>query len=185
MIRLLHTVLFIAIAFVINLKTETKVSDTSIQRNNVQWKNLSKSEYSIKYPDNWELNQSGIMGTSFVIFSPQESDSDKYKENVTLIIQDLKGQKFNLDKYVELSLNQFTTLLTNPMLIENIRVKTSKKEFHKIIYSFVQGTLHLKTEQYLFVLNDKAYVLTLSTTPETFDQYKSLGEKMLDSFTVK
>lgn len=173
------------IVIVVHVRAETKASEKPIQRTDIKWKALSKSNYKIQYPDNWELNESGVMGTSFIIFSPVESDSDTYRENVTLIIQDISGQNIDLSKFVDISLSQFHTLLTNPQLFENKRVKVATKEYQKMVYSFDQGALHLKTEQYLFVIKNKAYVLTLSTTPGTFEKYKKTGEAILASFLVK
>jgi hypothetical protein len=37
-----------------------------------EWKTLDQPGYTIKYPSTWELNQSGQMATSFIIFAPLE-----------------------------------------------------------------------------------------------------------------
>ena len=63
-----------------------------------QWKSLNTESYSIQYPENWELVTSGQMNTSFVIFSELSSETDPFRENVNLIIQDLKGYHMDLDK---------------------------------------------------------------------------------------
>ena len=63
------------------------------------WKSLTENSYSINYPGNWELNKSGQMGTSFILFSPLSSEQDQFKENVNLLIQDLTGYNLDLDKY--------------------------------------------------------------------------------------
>ena len=51
-----------------------------------EWNNLNEKEYSLKYPNNWEINKSGQMRTQFIIFSQLTSESDNFRENINLII---------------------------------------------------------------------------------------------------
>jgi hypothetical protein len=149
------------------------------------WKILDHSNYSIQYPETWELNQSGQMGTSFILFSPLESDKDKFKENINLIIQDLSGRNIDLSKYTEISEGQIKTMVTNSNLIESKRMKNESVEFHKIIYTGDQGIFHLKIEQYYWVINEKAFVLTLTCEQDKFADFQEISEKILNSFILK
>jgi hypothetical protein len=160
-------------------------SDTKNSQTNGEWKTLTESNYSVQYPPAWELDQSRQMGTSFFLFSPLESEQDKFKENVNLLIQDLTGKNINLDKYTEISEGQIKTLATNSNLIESKRIKTEPDEYHKIIYSADQGIFHLKFEQYYWVIHDKAYVLTFTSEQNKFDSFRETGEKILNSFKLK
>ena len=149
------------------------------------WKTLNQSNYSIQYPSSWELNESGKMGTSFILFSPLESDKDKFKENVNLLIQDLSGQNIDLNKYCEISVGQIKTMITNSNLIENRREKNKRGEYHKVIYSGDQGLFQLQFEQYYWVINEKAFVLTFTTEKDKFEDFKEIGEIILNSFFLK
>jgi hypothetical protein len=151
----------------------------------INWKTLDLSNYSIQYPSTWELNQSGQMNTSFVLFSPLESDNDKFKENVNILVQDLTGYNIDLNKYTEISEGQIKTMVTNSSLIESKRIKNGKDEFHKIIYSGDQGIFHLQFEQYYWVVNDKAFILTFTSEKDKFENFKEIGEKILNSFKQK
>ncbi len=162
-----------------------KSSDTSNSQTKDDWKTLTESNYTIQYPATWELNQSKQMGTSFILFSPLESEQDKFKENVNLLIQDLTGNNIDLNKYTEISESQIKTIVTNSILIESKRVKTESGEYHKIIYSADQGIFHLKFEQYYWVTNDKAFVLTFTSEQSKFDGFKVTGEIILNSFKMK
>ena len=148
------------------------------------WKVLKETNYSIQYPDNWDLNKSGQMGSSFFIFSRQTSPQDKFRENVNLMIQGLQGQKINLDKYVEISEGQIKTMITNGNLIESKRLNLNGHEFQKVIYTGDQGVFKLKFEQYYWVLNGQAYILTLTCEKDQFDNYRLIGEKILNSFRL-
>ncbi len=149
------------------------------------WKSLNETDYSIKYPENWELNTSGMMGMSFILLSKQTSSQDNFRENVNLLVQDLTGQNINLDKYVKISEGQIKTMITNGNLIESKRQIVNELEFQKVIYTGDQGIYNLKFEQYYWIKKEKAYVLTLTCKIDQFDQYKETGEKILKSFILK
>ena len=146
------------------------------------WKSFKKDNYSIEYPNKWNVNPNEQMGMSFIIFSPKESENDKFSENINLTIQDLTGKEIDLDKFVEISNNQINTLATNLNFIESKRIKTEKKEYQKIIFSADQGVLHLKYEQFYFLKNEKAYVLTFTSELGKFSDYEITAEKILNSF---
>ena len=149
------------------------------------WKAVNENSFSIQYPENWDLDQSGKMGISLILLSKLFSPQDQFRENVNLLIQDLQGQNINLDKYVEISEGQIKTMLTNGNLIESKKLSAFGSEFQKVIYTGDQGIYKLKFEQYYWVKNGKAYVLTLTCELEQFEKYKVTGEKILNSFRLK
>jgi len=150
-----------------------------------EWQSLSEDKFEISHPSNWEVNKSGQMGTSFILFSPLSHDSDKFKENVNLLIQDLNGHDLNLDQYVEISEGQIKTLVTNGKIISSERQKNDEQEYQKMIYTGKQGIYDLKFEQYYWVIDNKAFVLTLTCEEKEFNNYLSTGERILNSFKLK
>ena len=148
------------------------------------WKSLNKNDYSIEYPKDWEVNESGQMGTSFILFSPLTSQQDQFKENVNLIIQDLTGYNLDLDKYVEISEGQIKTMITDGKIIESKRITSRTLNYQRVIYTGKQGIFNLKFEQYYWVVGNKAFVLTLTCEESQFDNYQVTGEKILDSFNL-
>jgi hypothetical protein len=175
---------------ILALITSLTACNQTEEENNIQteilgdWKSLSENNYSINYPDNWELNKAGQMGTSFILFSPLSSKQDNFKENVNLLVQDLKGHDLDLDKYVEISEGQIKTLVMDGELIESKRITTGNLNYHKAIYTGRQGTFNLKFEQYFWVVENKAIILTLTCEEDQFDNYQIIGEKILNSFNL-
>lgn len=149
-----------------------------------KWNNLKKNNYAINYPNEWELNESGQMGSEFILFSPLSSDNDNFKENVNLIIQDLSAYNLDLNKYVEISESQIKTIITEGEIITSERINKNGKEFQKMIYTGKQGIFNLKYEQYVWVENDKAFILTLTCIQSEFSDYKNIGEEILNSFKL-
>lgn len=154
--------------------------------NNTQegWTALSKENYTIQYPEEWRLDQSGQMKTKFLLFSPTLDPNDSFSENVNLIIEDLTGHDVTLDQYVELSENQVKSVLENSSIVSSERVTGNSMEYHKIIFTGSQGAFSLKFEQYYFVLSNEAFVLTLTCEANQFANYKEIGEKILNSFQI-
>jgi hypothetical protein len=161
--------------------TPTKTPEISM----TDWQFLDESGYSIQYPQDWDLNKSGQMGMSFILLSKQTSQQDNFQENVNLLIQDLKGQNINLEKFTEISVGQIKTMVTKGKLIESKKLSGNGNEFQSVIYTGVQGNYKLKFEQYYWIKNDKAYILTLTCELDQFKKYKSTGEKILNSFKLK
>lgn len=167
---------------------QTKPSNSSTKVTNgvsEDWKTFDGANYSIQYPSGWELDQSGQRETSIILFSPFENESDKFIENVNLIIQDLSGYNVDLDKYIEFSEIQVKIVITNPSLIESSRIRSAKPEFHKMIYNGDQGIFRLKYEQYFWIVNQHAYILTLTCELSKYPDYKETGERILNSFVFK
>lgn len=152
---------------------------------NTKWLKLNDNQFSVEYPDDWDLDSSKQMGTSFILFSPVESEKDTFKENINLIIQDLKGMNIDLDQFAELSLGQIKSMVTNCVIDESKKIKNGSTEFHRIIYSGDQGVFHLQFEQYYIIQQEKAYVLTFVTEKTSFLKFKGTGEKILNSFLPK
>jgi len=42
-----------------------------------------------------------------------------------------------------------------------------------------------KWKQYFSIKNEKAYILTLTTSIEQFDSYETVGKEIMDSFKIK
>jgi len=175
------------IAFVACGQSSQKDSNTEEIKTETpeNWKTLTDSDYSIQYPDTFDLDKSGQMGMSFILLSKQTSQQDLFRENVNLLIQDLTGQNIDLDKYVEISEGQIKTMITDGNLIESKRLTDKSKKFQRVIYTGKQGQFDLKWQQFYWVENKKAYVLTLTCEMSQYDNYVSVGEEIMKTFMIK
>lgn len=144
-----------------------------------------KKNYSIEYPENWTLDKSETMGTTFILFAPLESSTDIFRENVNLIIQDLKKMNINLDQFVKISEEQVKPILLESTSLETKRVKNGDTEYHRFVYASSQGALKLKVLQFCWVVDEKAYILTFSAELNKYNEYKDIAEKVLSTFVVK
>jgi serine/threonine-protein kinase len=167
---------FLLMILMLNFSTYAQKSNQNI------WKTLNNNNYSIQYPSDWIENQTGYLGTKFMIFSQLSSKDDKFRENINLIIQDLSKLNYDLDEYINISVKQITKGITNAKLIVSSRKKAKGKTFHKLIYTGKQISFKLKFFQYIWIENKKAYVLTFTAEESQYNYYKNTANKIMDSF---
>ena len=164
------------------VKTEVKAETPEAPEN---WKLLDEPEYSIQYPDTFELNKPEQSTGSFTLFSKQTSPQDLFRENINLVIEDLTGQNIDLDRYAEISEGQIKAVLTDANIIESNRMFNGNGEYHKLVYTGSSGQFNFKWNQYYWIKKHKAYVLTFTCLASQYDKYVSVGEEIIKTFTIK
>lgn len=146
---------------------------------------LENEKFKIEYPSDWELDESGNMGTSFILFSPVDKLNENFNTNINLIIQDVSAYNITFDQYVELSEKQIKTMIIDSKIVFSDLVTTESNQYQKIIFTGKQGVSDLKFEQFYIMRGPKVYVLTLTCEKEEFDDFQQLGEQIMNSFQVK
>lgn len=149
-----------------------------------KWTTLSKKSYTILLPPGWIVDSSKQMGTDCILFSALENASDKFMENVNIMIQPVQGMNMDLDKYTAMSEKQIRGMAADANILESKRL-TSGNSFQKMIYTATQNGFKLKFEQYYCIFNDKAFIITLTTEQDKFELYKTTGEQILNSFRLR
>jgi hypothetical protein len=126
------------------------------------------------------------MGTELFLFAPLENNSDKFRENINLLIQNIAGYGLSLDAYIKISEQQIQSeLVKDGVLLSSERMKKDGREFQKMVFAMTQGNLKLKILQHAFIVNGNAYVLTFTAEVDKFDYYKNIASDALNSFTIK
>ena len=157
--------------------------NTVLGQNGEDWNVLENSIYSIKFPKDWQLDTSGRNKTEFIILSKRE-ENDPFRENVNLIVQDLSNYIMNLESYVNLSKE---TIKKTPFskVISSKEITNNNILYHEIIWKGYVSKKLLKFKQLYFINNNKAYSLTFTTQEKEFENYLPVGNKILNSFTIK
>lgn len=146
-------------------------------------KEFSKSNYSINYPESWILQDNVGNGIEFFLLTKKTDAKDSFSENLNLIIQNIESLNLDLDKYVGITENQFKD--NKAKVLINKRNKNKFNDFHVFVFEANVNGNDLKFMQYIFIENNKAYVLTFSATLANFDRYIAEMQKAMNSFTLK
>ncbi len=169
-----------------NKKTKTTDGGTEDKKDaTAGWKSFSSSSTSIKYPTNWSLDENSMAGVSFFLYSPLESNDDNFKENINLMIQDFKdydAEGTTLEEFVQITLAQVETVLSNGELISSATKSKDGKTYQEIVYKGTQNYYNLTWKQHLYVENDKAYILTFTSVQEKYNAYIATADLILESF---
>lgn len=161
--------------------TSAKAPGTETQ--NGTTKTYTTSAYSVHYPADWTLSLEGSNDVEFQLFSPLDSSDDTFRENVNLLVQDLRGQPVKtLDQYVGISESQIVAMLTDSEIQSSERLRRNGREFHKVEFSARQGKFLLKHVQYYFLDHTTVYALTFTSLADEFEANREKGLKILDSF---
>jgi hypothetical protein len=140
--------------------------------------------YSIQYPSAWELSKDQP-GAVFIIVSPVDTANTNFNKNVNLVIQDLKGAGFDLDKYNETSVKQIKQYLPNDTIIMDKKEKDGMGDCEHLIYVGDVNGNRLEFEQYYRIINEKAYILTFTALQKQWENGHQVGEQILNSFLIK
>lgn len=142
-----------------------------------KFKTYSKDNYTINYPESWDLDISGQMNTSLLLFSKPSSNNDDFRENVNIIIQKLGYKNIDIQEYAEISINQ---IKSSGKILKNKLINNK----YVIEWKAFINQRNLKFKQYYFVKNRKAYVVTFTAKENEYDNYIREANQILDSFKL-
>lgn len=145
---------------------------------------IKRSGYSIKCPAQWQLDTSHALGSDIFMRSVKEDQDDKFAENVNILIQQLPSDTISLDLFVSVSEKQIQDFATDLQLVKSTRMLRNGYPYHWIVYYQTQGIFQLRTEQFFFLKNSKAYVVTFSTEKSKEAKFENVGLTILQSFTL-
>ena len=141
-------------------------------------------DFKLQYPETWDIDTSRQWGAEVMLFAPLENDSDKFRENVNVVIQDLTGLNIDLDIYKQITDQQITTLAPDGVIIESSIIASVRGKHYRITYTMTQDIFRLKITSVCFIHKDKAYLLTFTAELDKYEEYKKVGDAILDSFSM-
>jgi hypothetical protein len=161
------------------------VMGQSIAQNHIEWRSCDRNTYAFRYPANWQLDVSGIGGTAFFLEAPLSSKKDKFKENVNLVIADLRDFEIGLEQYTQLCLAGMERQLKDFKLVSSEKHRQHGMEYMEVIYAADnKGTPMLVFQRYWY--KDKTgYSMTFSSEAKSFEGYKQIVMEMMDSLQIR
>jgi len=147
---------------------------------------VKRHGYTIQYPGAWMLDTTTNFGSGvdLVLLAPKDNEADNFSTNFNLIIQDMSAQPMSLDSFAALSKNQYAQFVKNSTIISNDKISSPSKEYYKLIVEIANEKRTVKIEQYYFIRNKNAYVLTFTTEKSKFEASQKEGEAILNSFVL-
>ena len=144
------------------------------------WQTIDRSDFSIRYPSDWTL-QPESESAVFYLYAPAESDGDRFRENVSLVVEVLPNGKYDADSYVKEAIK-----LLQGQVTTNERVVRAGHECRRLVYT-QRPALDVVTtnELYVWVINGKAYLLAFSRESGNEGDQADTGERILQTFEFR
>lgn len=143
-----------------------------------------KAGIRIMYPRQWKVIPN-LGGTLVVFESPRENELDIFKENVSIVMQDLSEDRMNLKDYSETAMRQL--LLTFKGDIEVITAeqhRLSGKPGFIFIYQNKSGDARFKNVSIWTIKDMRAYQVNYTGFASQYDRYKNRLGQMIRSFKI-
>lgn len=151
--------------------------------------NAEGAKFQFSYPDGWKLYRSKKPG-EFVIKSEKEDSSDIFQENVTILMEGFKTQKYTLKSYTQRRIDQIKesvkNIPNNEIAVNAANVNgTSAYNFTFFMNYKLKGNNNLiKIEQYIYEKNNIFYTVSFSALSTKFDVLYPTASEMLNSFKL-
>ena len=147
------------------------------------WRTLDTKGYSIQYPATWKVNNFGRFGR--ILVSHSDSETDKFREDVKLVVRYLPEGTFDLDSYAKSDEKQLKEIIGVTTFIENKRQKNINGDYQKLVYSEEPVCCQLVNIKYSWVINKQVFVLIFTSEKDKYEANKKVGEQILNSFVLK
>jgi len=162
-----------------------KPSETSTINPTTNFLTYESYTYGIrmKYPIDWTKEEQ-FLGLVVSFFSPQESASDDFLENLNVVVEDLFVQPMTIDEYTELSIDQVKKIVTDISAIDSSFTTLDGNSARKLVYSGKQGIYDIKYMQILTIKDNKAYVITYTAEINKYTYFLGRIQEMVNSFEI-
>ena len=139
----------------------------------------------ISYPLSWNI-QENVMGAVATFNSAQEGANDRFRENLSIIIQDLGEQKekVTLKQYTETILGYLPRIIPGVQIVESKEIILSKVPAYRVVCTAQQAEFRLKILQVWTMKNNRTYMLTFTAEENKYPLFVKTVEKMLKTFKI-
>jgi eukaryotic-like serine/threonine-protein kinase len=141
-----------------------------------------KYGFSVSYAPGWDRKQ-GVAGAVVAFLTAQESASDTFRDNVTVVVQALP-QGTTLQDYLDKSLADLPRFLKRFHLIEQQSSTLGGLPARTLHYTGETSGISLENRQMFAVAADRAYLITYSAEPSAYDRFLAGAQQIFDTFEL-
>jgi len=144
----------------------------------------NKEGYSIKYPSNWSIDKNEKDAT-VIFLSPKDNELDIFRENVSVIVQNISNNPLDLNSYSKLAIKQMTAVFEDNLVILDsgqVRFAKSKGFRFEFIGMGKQDDMHFLI--YWTIRGLKAYQVTYTALNPYYKDHLLKVKMMINSFKI-
>ena len=145
-----------------------------------QYENSTQG-FRVDYPEEWSRqNRDDFFATGVVFFSPLADENDRFKERVSILVENLSNE-MTLEEYTQQSLDEIKQL-SDPALAPAKEIALGANEGRQVVYRGEENGATVRRMQTWTVTGDRAYIITYTALPESYEEYLPLVEQTIASF---
>jgi hypothetical protein len=141
----------------------------------------AEKRFSLDLPGDWEIREK-FFATAVMAVRP--GSSPEFKESINVTTEDLPEAR-SLGEYMALTLQKMPQALKGFQVLEKGVSYLGGRESRWMVFSHTMGRRQLKVISYTLVKASRAYLITCTSTPEKFDEYRPLFETIAGSLTFQ
>ncbi len=142
------------------------------------WVEYDHKEYSVFAPQDWEMDVTGRMNTTFILFSPRDSKNDMFRENVNLVKEDISKMDMTLFDYVKNSEGVLEKYMSD---LRDLNIE-QKGERYWLTYAATQERMDLYFVQMIELNEGVIYILTYTSNDQSISVHADNGKKIIERF---
>ena len=141
------------------------------------WLTIEQPEFRLRYPKDWTLQPEGEP-TLFYLYSPSEGESDRFRENISLVVEVLPDGRYDADRYVREAIKLLPAEVNT-----NERMRRAGREGRRLVYTQrLEGGIVTTNELYVWVIRGKAYLLAFSREVGPEGAQAEAGRRIMQTF---
>ncbi len=145
--------------------------------------NAGSGGFSINAPNGWEKTDTSVMGMrATIIFSPVESISDDFRENVN-VITEKTGNK-TAEEYLQLSKVNMKNMLTDMKELDYGTKEINGHNANWMRYSHSYMGYPLEVKVYVIIEDKIAYVLTCTCKKGELENWEKQFDDCVATFST-
>lgn len=148
-----------------------------------QMNTLSKSTYSVKYPDPWSIEGTANAKQFTIKAAPDSGIADNFIENLNLVIYDLTSP-MSAQQYADFSKTTLPQKIKSFSILENTKGNLGKDSWY-MVFKGIQFGKKLQWKQYYIVKGGKVHILTFTAEAVRYKQYIKAVNTMMASYSIK
>ncbi len=139
----------------------------------------------IKCPSGWLIKEQDEDPFTVFFLTPLESSSDRYRENISLSVEQYKEAPLSLEQYSNRMIHQLETHIENFNLTKRNDANTLlNSPACSINFTGSQKNLQLKWMQIWAITKDNLYMITYTAETKKFNKYNTIVKTMIRSFRI-
>ena len=161
-----------------NNNVQIEEIEWSKEINYIEYEN-KKYNFKIEIPNTWTFQEE----TNWFNIEIKTPKNDNINENLWIIVQELQTEE-TLESYTENTVIWLNDLYESYNEISKEDTEINSKKWIILTYELSENWYEIKSQQTVFLKDNKAYVFQYTATKDTFNQYINEINYIINSFTI-